>query len=209
MSFDDDEPRRGRDGGRERRQAGRCREFGNDYDFGGSPSDHYADPTGEATSARWLRQGSRDDRDGGGYRGGGGGGYRGGGGGGGYRGGDRDGGGGGYRGGVAAAIVVVIAMAAAVDTAAAVAAASVVVIATAAAVDTVVAVAAVFAAATVTVGHVLHANQCRLKRRRHRRRQVFQSGSRLGFITPDDGGADVFVHISQSNAPVSKALRMA
>ena len=101
MSFDDDEPRRGRDGGRGRRpKRGGRREFGNDYDFGGSPSDHYADPTGGSDFGQGgYDKSSRDDRDGGGYRGGGGGGYRGGGGGGGYRGGDRDGGGGGYRGG--------------------------------------------------------------------------------------------------------------
>ena len=100
MSFDDDEPRRGRDGGRGRRpKRGGRREFGNDYDFGGSPSDHYADPTGGSDFGQGgYDKSSRDDRDGGGYRGGGGGGYRGGGGGG-FRGGDRDGGGGGYRGG--------------------------------------------------------------------------------------------------------------
>ena len=100
MNFDDDEPRDGRDGGRGRRpKRGGRREFGSDNDFGGPPSDPFADPH------------KNSDSDGGGYRGGGGGGgyrggdsggsgggYRGGGGGGGYRGGG-DSGGGGYRGG--------------------------------------------------------------------------------------------------------------
>ncbi len=130
MSFDDDEPRGKRDGGRERRpKRGGRREFGNDSDFGGPPPDPFADPHfgnddsgfGGGRSGGGYRGGGGGggyrgggDRDGGGggYRGGGGGGYRGGGdrdgggggyrggGGGGYRGGgDRDGGGGGYRGG--------------------------------------------------------------------------------------------------------------
>ena len=87
MNFDDDEPRDGRDGGRGRRpKRGGRREFGSDNDFGGPPSDPFADPH------------MNSDSDGGGYRGGGGG-YRGGGGGGYRGGGDRDGGGGGYRGG--------------------------------------------------------------------------------------------------------------
>ena len=102
MSFDDDEPRRGRDGGRGRRpKRGGRREFGND-DFGSSP---FSDPFDNPAPSDFGS--SRNNE--GGYRGGGGGGYRGGGdrdgGGGGYRGGgyrgggDRDGGGGGYRGG--------------------------------------------------------------------------------------------------------------
>ena len=128
MSFDDDEPRGKRDGGRERRpKRGGRREFGNDSDFGGPPPDPFADPHfgnddsgfgggrsggGYRGGGGGYRGGGDRDSGGGGYRGGGGGGYRGGGdrdgggggyrggGGGGYRGGgDRDGGGGGYRGG--------------------------------------------------------------------------------------------------------------
>ena len=84
MSFDDDEPRRGRDGGRGRRpKRGGRREFGND-DFGSSP---FSDPFDNPAPSDF---GSSKNSEGG-YRGGGGGGYRGGG--------DRDGGGGGYRGG--------------------------------------------------------------------------------------------------------------
>ena len=84
MSFDDDEPRRGRDGGRGRRpKRGGRREFGND-DFGSSP---FSDPFDNPAPSDFGS--SRNNE--GGYRGGGGGGYRGGG--------DRDGGGGGYRGG--------------------------------------------------------------------------------------------------------------
>ena len=110
MSFDDDEPRRERDGGRGRRpKRGGRREFGSDNEFGSPFSDPYDNPQ---PSSGYGNSGYSSDNSGGGYRGGGGGGYRGGGdrdgggggyrggGGGGYRGGgDRDGGGGGYRGG--------------------------------------------------------------------------------------------------------------
>ncbi|MAJ07365.1 cold-shock protein [Ponticaulis sp.] len=84
MSFDDDEPRSGRDGGRGRRpKRGGRREFGND-DFGSSP---FSDPFDNPAPSDFGS--SRNNE--GGYRGGGGGGYRGGG--------DRPGGGGGFRGG--------------------------------------------------------------------------------------------------------------
>ena len=97
MSFDDDEPRDGRDGGRGRRpKRGGRREFGRDDDFGSSFSDPFdSSPGGSGYSSSSFDDDS-GSRSGGGYRGGGGGGgYRGGGGGGGYRG----GGGGGFRGG--------------------------------------------------------------------------------------------------------------
>ena len=98
MSFDDDEPRGGRDGGRGRRpKRGGRREFGSDNDFG-SPPDPFSDQgfsggsdSGFGGGGGGYRGGGDRDGGGGGYRGGGGGGYRGGG--------DRDGGGGGYRGG--------------------------------------------------------------------------------------------------------------
>ena len=107
MSFDDDEPRSGRDGGRGRRpKRGGRREFGND-DFGSSPfSDPFDNPAPSDFGSSRNNEGGYRGGGGGGYRGGGdrdgggGGGYRGGGGGGGYRGGgDRPGGGGGFRGG--------------------------------------------------------------------------------------------------------------
>ena len=105
MSFDDDEPRSGRDGGRGRRpKRGGRREFGND-DFGSSPfSDPFDNPAPSDFGSSRNNEGGYRGGGGGGYRGGGdrdgggGGGYRGGGGG--YRGGgDRPGGGGGFRGG--------------------------------------------------------------------------------------------------------------
>jgi CspA family cold shock protein len=80
---DDFERRENRDRDRGPRRGGQ-REFGGDRDFGGG---------GDAPGGG----GGYGDR-GGGFGGGGGGGYRGGGGGGGFRG-DREGGGGGYRGG--------------------------------------------------------------------------------------------------------------
>ena len=108
MSFDDDEPRDGRDGGRGRRpKRGGRREFGRDDDFGSSFSDPFDGSSGSSgyNSPSFDNNSGPRGGGGGGYRGGGdrdggGGGYRGGGGGGGYRGGgDRDaGGGGGYRG---------------------------------------------------------------------------------------------------------------
>ena len=91
MSFDDDEPRQGRDGGRGRRpKRGGRREFGKDDDFG-SPFSEPFNESGFGQSGYDNDGGSRPPREGGGYRGGGGGGYRGGGG--------RPGGGGGFRGG--------------------------------------------------------------------------------------------------------------
>lgn len=105
MSFDDDEPRRGRDGGRGRRpKRGGRREFGND-DFGSSPfSDPFDNPAPSDFGSSRNNEGGYRGGGGGGYRGGGdrdggGGGYRGGGGGGFRGGGDRPGGGGGFRGG--------------------------------------------------------------------------------------------------------------
>jgi cold shock CspA family protein len=96
---DDFDRREHRDRDRGPRRGGQ-REFGGERDFGSDtppPGGGFGDRGGFGGGGGFRGGGDREGG-GGGYRGGGGGGgYRGGGGGGGYR--DRDGGGGGYRGG--------------------------------------------------------------------------------------------------------------
>ena len=73
MSFDDDEPRDGRDGGRGRRpKRGGRREFGRDDDFGSS----FSDPFDGSSGSSGYNSPSFDNNSG--PRGGGGGGFRGG-----------------------------------------------------------------------------------------------------------------------------------